>query len=82
LGEFIAGGWVGFIGPAGLSPDVASRLSQALRTAANQPDVRERIERATFAVRALPPDEFTAQIRGEVDKLRAVGKARGVTLND
>jgi tripartite-type tricarboxylate transporter receptor subunit TctC len=82
LGEFIAGGWVAFIGPAGLSPDVASRLSQALRAATNQPDVRERIERATFAVRALAPDELTAQIRSEVDKLRAVGKARGVTLND
>ena len=62
-----------------LTPDL---VTQALRTASNQPDVRERIERATFSVRALAPEELTAQIRSEVEKLRAVGKARGVTLND
>ena len=82
LGEFIAGGWVAFIAPAGLPQDVAARLSQALRAAMTQPDVRERIERATFAVRALPPEELSAQIRSEVEKLRAAGKARGITLTD
>jgi len=82
LGEFIAGGWVAFIAPAGIPQDVAARLGQALRAAMTQPDVRERIERANFAVRALPPEELTAQIRGEVEKLRAVGKARGITLTD
>jgi len=82
LGEFIAGGWVAFIAPAGLPKDIAARLTQALRTAMAQPDVRERIERANFAVRATPPEELSAQIRADLEKLRAVGKARGITLTD
>jgi tripartite-type tricarboxylate transporter receptor subunit TctC len=82
LGDFIAGGWVAFIAPAGVPQDVAARLSQTLRAAMAQPDVRERIERANFTVRSLPPEEFAAQVRGEVEKLRAVGKARGITLSD
>jgi len=80
--EFIAGGWVAFIAPAALPQDVAAKLSQALRAALAQPDVRERIERANFTVRGNAPEELAAQIRSEVDKLKAVGKARGITLND
>jgi tripartite-type tricarboxylate transporter receptor subunit TctC len=82
LTDFIAGGWVAFIAPAGLPADVASRLTQALRGAINQPDVRARVEGLNFTVRGLPPEELTAQIRSEVDKLRAIGRARGITLND
>ena len=82
LPAFIAGGWVGFVGPAGLPADVANRLSQALRTAMGQPEVVQRIESGNFTVRNLAPAEFSTQIRSEVDKMRAVGKARGIVLND
>ena len=82
LKDYIAGGWVAFIAPAGLPREVATRLTSELRAAMNAPEVREKVERANFAVRALPPEEFAAQMRSEIDKLRAVGKARGIVLND
>jgi tripartite-type tricarboxylate transporter receptor subunit TctC len=82
LKDYVAGGWVAFIAPANLPREIANRLSSELRTAMTLPDVRERIERANFTVRALPPDAFAAQMSREIGKLRAVGKARGIVIND
>lgn len=82
LPGYLAGGWVGFIGPAGMPPEVASRLTQALRTSMAQADVIERVERANFTVKSSPPDEFANQIRSEIEKMKAVGKSRGIVLND
>ena len=80
--DFIAGGWVALIAPAGLPREIATRLTTVLREATLLPDVKERIERANFAVRALPPEEFATQMKSEIERLRAVGKARGIVLND
>lgn len=82
LKDFIAGGWVAFIAPAGIPREIATRLSNTLREAIMLPEVRERIERANFTPRALSPEDFAAQMKSEIEKLRAVGKARGIVLND
>jgi tripartite-type tricarboxylate transporter receptor subunit TctC len=78
--NFVAGGWISFIAPAGIPPEVAERLSRVLRDAINTPEVRDRLAQAGFRPRALPPDALAAQIRRELDLVRATGKAANIVL--
>ena len=78
--NFLAGGWVGFVAPAGVPGDAAERLSRALTDAIGTKEIRDKIVQAGFNPRGLPPKAFFEQLRGELDVVRRVGKASGIVL--
>lgn len=80
--NFVAGGWVAFIAPAGLPADVRQKLVTALQEALRTPEVREKITSMGFSVVASGPEVFAQRLKSEFESLRAVGQARKIVIND
>jgi tripartite-type tricarboxylate transporter receptor subunit TctC len=72
--------WNGLLAPVGTPADVLARLSTELRTAMDQPDVRERFEAQGFAAAWSTPDAFASFITAEIDKWAKVVKTSGATV--
>jgi tripartite-type tricarboxylate transporter receptor subunit TctC len=67
--------WVGFFGPRALPMDIATRLNAAINKVVLEPDINSRLQETGTAVSAMSIDQFTAFVRGEVDKYQAIIKA-------
>ncbi|MSQ53655.1 MAG: tripartite tricarboxylate transporter substrate binding protein [Betaproteobacteria bacterium] len=80
VANFRAGGWVGFVGPAGLPAEIANRLSTALREAQRSADVRERLAKFGFVAVGLAPAEFAAQAKAEIEKFREVNRTANIKM--
>jgi tripartite-type tricarboxylate transporter receptor subunit TctC len=76
---FEAGSWQGIVVRAGTPPEIVARLNREIVRILNMPDVKDAIVRDGNDVVADSPQEFTAFIRSEMDKLGKVIKAAGVT---
>jgi tripartite-type tricarboxylate transporter receptor subunit TctC len=76
---FEAGSWQGIVVRAGTPPEIVTRLNREIVRILNMPDVKDAIVRDGNDVVADSPQEFTAFIRSEMDKLGKVIKAAGVT---
>ncbi len=50
--------WAGFFGPAGMPPEVTSRLSEALQKVLNQPEVRAQLLNVGFEGYGMSPAQF------------------------
>jgi tripartite-type tricarboxylate transporter receptor subunit TctC len=71
LSEFIKGyrleSQLGILGPAGLPPDVVSRLSNAIKRALESPEVRDRLSaEGTRTIRWKSPQEYAETIRANL----------------
>lgn len=71
--------WVGLFGPAKLPAEIVQRLNAAVVGMVAQSDIRERLARAGMEPLPGSPAEFSAYLRREVDKWRAIVKQTGVT---
>jgi tripartite-type tricarboxylate transporter receptor subunit TctC len=72
------GVWWGLIGPAGLPPAVAAKLSKDCAEAVNVPAVKERLLGLGAAPVGSTAAEFAALIRAEYDKWGPIIKAAGI----
>jgi tripartite-type tricarboxylate transporter receptor subunit TctC len=72
--------WFGLVAPAHTPAATARRLRDAVATVLREPAVLARLgEQGLFASGSLP-DEFAAQIRKEVEKMRRVSRFARITL--
>jgi tripartite-type tricarboxylate transporter receptor subunit TctC len=78
---YIATGWYGFYGPAGLPPELVRRLHSETARAFDNPDVKERLERAGNELVMSSPEEFTAFMRAEIAKWSRVVKASNMQFD-
>lgn len=78
LKGFDAVGWVGIVGPAGLSPQVTAKLNGAFVTALKEKAVRERIEAVGAVPTPMTSDEFRALMISETKKWGELIKAAGI----
>ncbi|WP_345537153.1 tripartite tricarboxylate transporter substrate binding protein [Variovorax defluvii] len=69
--------WFGLFGPAGLTPDVARRLSDAARQAIAQPEMRKRLETEGAIPVGNSPDQFTEFVKSEIVRWGKVVKFSG-----
>ena len=81
LPGFEAIAWNGLLAPVGTPREVLARISTELRSAMEQPDVRERFEAQGFAVAWSTPETFSAFIGTEIDKWARVVKTSGATVD-
>jgi tripartite-type tricarboxylate transporter receptor subunit TctC len=71
-------GWIGVLGPAGMSPAVVKRLTDGLLKGANLPEVKKRIAQVGTTIKTKPPEEFAVSIRKDNEVAARLIKASGV----
>ena len=74
--------WYGLLAPKGVPADVMARLTDAVNKALANPELRKRIEEVGARPVGNSSQEFTAQIRREVDRMKQVVKTRNITLTE
>ncbi len=72
LEEFTTQSWVGFVAAAGIPPEAAKKLHEALTKVLRLPEVRKSLEAAGFQVVAGTPAEFTEMVRTALEENRKV----------
>lgn len=70
--------WYGFLGPAGLPPDLIARLQRDVSRIVNQPDNRARLVNMGVDIIANSPDEFAAYLRAEIARYTKIIKDAGI----
>jgi len=81
LPGFDAKPWYGFLAPAGLSPEIAGRLNQAIREAVGTAEFKARLFELGAEPMSMSPAEFHAFAQTELDKWTQVVKASGATVD-
>ena len=69
--------WYGFLAPAGTPPEVVRRLNELVKGALGTPDMAQLLER--FGAQRYTPsnEEFSQQIKSEVERTASVAKSLG-----
>ena len=62
--------WIAFAAMAGLPPEIATKLSNALIKALQLPHIRESFRNRAMSVVASTPQEFAARVRNELESNR------------
>ncbi len=70
--------WYGFLGPAGLPPELIARLQRDVSRIVNQLDNRERLVNMGVDIIANSPDEFAAYLRAEIARYTKIIKDAGI----
>lgn len=67
--------WFGFLGPAGMPPQVVQVLERKFRQIAMEPEIKSRFEQLQMTSAAIGPQEFSAQLDAEFSYLTPLVKA-------
>ncbi len=78
---FEANQWYGVITSAKVPKDIVNKLSLALNTAVNAPDVAERLMKDGSTPHGTTPAQFQTHIKSEIAKWRELIKVAGIRLN-
>jgi tripartite-type tricarboxylate transporter receptor subunit TctC len=70
--------WSGIHAPANLPPAVLARLSETLNKALASPDLRERLIGLGADPFPVTPQQFSAQIREDYERIGKVVKTAGI----
>jgi tripartite-type tricarboxylate transporter receptor subunit TctC len=70
--------WVAMWGPAGMSPELVSKINADARKALADPGVKSRLEGLGNATMDMSPQEFAKLVRSELDDYARVLKAAGI----
>ena len=81
LPEYESTTWYGILGPAGLPPDIVTRLSKAVAAAVALPEVRGRLIAVGSEPETNTPTQFAAFLRQDIDRWAKVVKASGATAD-
>jgi tripartite-type tricarboxylate transporter receptor subunit TctC len=72
--------YYGIVGPKGMPKDVVDKVAAAMRTTANLPDVKKRIEDTGSLMILNTPEQFAAQITAEFEVYKKVVVQQKLTL--
>lgn len=70
--DVVAGGWIGFIAPAGTSPEIAAKLSEAFKTAYKDPRVIGVIDQLGGEVLGGGPEMLMERVTSEQKQFKAL----------
>jgi len=77
--EVVVEGWSGLLAPAGVPPQIISRVHSAVVRILAMPEVKETIARqGSKAVSSASPEEFARYIKAEAEKFHAIIKSAGL----
>jgi tripartite-type tricarboxylate transporter receptor subunit TctC len=69
--------WTGLVGPAKMPKDIKEKIAREVARILSLADVKERLLVQGATPHAMPPAQFDAFIKGEVERLAKVVKASG-----
>ena len=69
--------WFGLFGPAGMTPELVKRVSDAIRKSVAAPDVRRRLEMEGAIAVGNSPEEFAKFVQSEIPRWAKVVKFSG-----
>jgi len=75
--ELVATVWFSLSGPAGLPPEVVSRLNEEVRRALELPEIRQRVKHDGIVPNRLDAKEFTAFVGDELRRWGPIVRASG-----
>jgi tripartite-type tricarboxylate transporter receptor subunit TctC len=81
LSGFEVANWAGLLAPAGLDPAIVKKLHEEVIAILATPDMMERIQTLGYDVLASTPQDFAAQITGDVVRWSDVVKKADIPLN-
>ncbi|RZJ25265.1 MAG: tripartite tricarboxylate transporter substrate binding protein BugE [Haliea sp.] len=73
--------WFGLVAPAGTPASAVNRIQQAVAKALQEPAVRARLAAQGLFASGTLPDEFSTQIRKEIDKMQRIAKFAKISLD-
>ncbi|MGG5819879.1 Bug family tripartite tricarboxylate transporter substrate binding protein [Falsiroseomonas sp. HW251] len=74
----VASNWFGISGPAGIPPEIALRINEALVAALNTPEVTERLAVLGAAPNRMTPQDYTALVTAEVPRWAEVARVADI----
>ncbi|MGZ5617223.1 MAG: Bug family tripartite tricarboxylate transporter substrate binding protein [Usitatibacter sp.] len=74
--------WYGLLAPAKVPPEVLTRLTEAMKKVMASPELRAQFEKVGARPVGNSPAEFTAQIRGEIARMKQLVKERQIKLDE
>ena len=74
--------WYGMLAPGKTPPDVVAKVTEAMKKVMANPEWRAQIEKIGARPVGNSPQEFTTQVRGEIDRMKRVAKERNITLSE
>ena len=80
--SFVDEAWYGLLAPAKTPPEILKRLSDAMKKVVADPDFRTKVEAVGARPVGSSPAEFTAQVKGEIEKTRKLIAERKLKLED
>jgi tripartite-type tricarboxylate transporter receptor subunit TctC len=66
--------WWGFFGPAGMSPELVTKLNTALRDVLKEAGTRERLAGLGYEITGTSAEEFKTYLAAEIEKWAGVIK--------
>lgn len=79
--ELTASIWFSLSGPAGIAPEIVSRLNAEVRSALRSPEVRERLRPEGIEPGDLDPGQFAAFVAAELKRWGPIVRASGATAD-
>lgn len=76
--DYVVEGWIGVVGPKGLSDDTVNTVYEALKVAYTQPSVQEAMSKQGNIVTLRPPAEARAYFASESKKYADLSQAAGL----
>jgi tripartite-type tricarboxylate transporter receptor subunit TctC len=73
--------WFGLVAPAGTPQPIITRLNEAVRKCLADPALVAKLNGQGLYPSGNYPDQFAAQIRGEIDKMQRVAKFAKILLD-
>ena len=74
--------WYGLLAPGKTPPDVVAKVTEAMKKVVANPEWRAQIEKIGARPVGNSPQEFTTQVRGEIDRMKRVAKERNIHLSE
>ena len=79
---FVDEAWYGLLAPAKVPPEVVTKLNDAMKKVMANPELRQKLEQIGARPVGNSSTEFTAQVRGEVDRMKKLVKERNIKLQE
>lgn len=76
------GTWFGILGPAGISAEISDKLNSSLMKTLESPATRSRLADQAIDVSPMPPQDFGAYIRTDIDRWKKLLRQGHLTMLD
>jgi tripartite-type tricarboxylate transporter receptor subunit TctC len=72
--------WYGILAPAGVAPDIITKLNAEIEKAVSKPEVVQQFEKLSANARTSTPQQFALLIKAEIAKWGKVVKSSGIKV--